>query len=166
MHLHPPLMGTFLAALLAVSATFSASLSTADTVPIAFSQSESPSPDIGLSRPRTVLLIVDFAGILHIEGGMSVIAVGNPDVVAASLADPRTVILTGLLSGTTNLIALDDTGRVLADVMVRVSSRKPGMVTVRRGTQLRTYTCSSGLCDSTGNDPFTEAVPLVASTDG
>ena len=110
-----------------------------------------------------VRLVIDFVGILHIEGGMNTIAVGNSDIATATLADERTVILTGRTPGTTNLIALDDAGRVIADVIVHVSSQKPGMVTVRRGMQMQAYDCGSGLCKGDGTDPLMAVLPVAAA---
>lgn len=112
---------------------------------------------------REVRLVIDFVGILHVEGGMNTIAVGNSDIAIATLTDDRTVILTGRTPGTTNLIALDDAGRIIADVIVRVSAQKPGMVTVRRGMQMQAYDCGSGLCKGDGTEPLLAASPVTAS---
>ena len=79
-------------------------------------------PDAAVTEMRGLRLVVDFAAILHVEGGMSVVAVGNPAIADASLVNQRTVIVTGHLAGTTNVIALDEAGRVLADVRVHVTS--------------------------------------------
>ena len=111
---------------------------------------------------RTVSLAVDFASVLQIDGEMSAIAVGKSEIVDASLANEQTIILTGRMVGTTNLIALDDKGGVIANVMVHVSAQKPGMVTVRRGVQLQSYNCGAGLCEdvkSTGTATISADVP-------
>ena len=97
----------------------------------------------------TVSLAVDFASVLRIDAAMSAIAVGKSEIVDASLANDQTIILTGRMVGTTNLIALDDSGAVIANVLVHVSAQKPGMVTVRRGVQLQSYNCGTGLCEDT-----------------
>jgi len=158
---HRVFAGVLLASLIAVPPVFAA-----DAVQIAFPRNQPQPPDVGTSPvSRVYFLTVDFAGILRIEGGMNTIAVGNPDIVDAKLANHRVVILTGRMAGTTNLIALDDTGRILADVVVHVSSQKPGMVTVRRGTQMRAYNCTIGLCEGVGNDT-SEAMPLEGDNGG
>jgi Flp pilus assembly secretin CpaC len=109
-------------------------------------------------------VIVDFAAILYVDGGMTVIAIGNPAIADANLLNERTLLVTGHSAGTTNVIALDDAGRVLADVMVQVSAQKPGTVSVRRGTQVEVHSCISGLCEiaPTGAQPATVA-PLTAA---
>jgi hypothetical protein len=166
MQFHRSLAGAVLFSLFPVSGAFAADPITADVVQIAFAPKKSLTPETGRPEARVFPLVVDFAGILHIEGGMSAIAVGNLDIADASLANYRTVIVTGRMAGTTNLIALDDAGRVLADIMVRVSSQKPGFVTVRRGTKTQSYLCASGLCEGGGNEPVSEVTPVVAGSDG
>jgi Flp pilus assembly secretin CpaC len=98
------------------------------------------------TMPQVLSLMVDFAGILHIDGEMTAIAVGNPEIADASLADKKTVILTGRTAGLTNIIALDASGAILADVTVRVTSQKPNVVTVRRGTTIETISCAAANC--------------------
>ncbi len=166
MHFQWLVAGTFLSLLFPVSATFAAGKSVdAGLVEVDFPNDQATALQIGSADAREVRLVIDFVGILYIEGGMNTIAVGNSDIAIASLADDRTVILTGRMPGTTNLIALDDAGRVIADVVVRVSSQKPGMVTVRRGMQMQAYDCGSGLCKGGENESLVAAaVPLAAAT--
>lgn len=160
------LAGIILSSILPASAAFAAGAVAPEPVQVAFSQSEPVPVDVRGHENREFPLVVDFAGILHIEGGMSAIAVGNPAIADASLADHRTVILTGRTAGTTNLIALDDGGRILANVMVRVSSQKPGTVTVRRGTQIQAYACTSALCEGSTSETVSPAIPQVSGNGG
>ena len=120
-------------------------------------------PDAAVTEMRGLRLVVDFAAILHVEGGMSVVAVGNPAIADASLVNQRTVIVTGHLAGTTNVITLDEAGRVLADVRVHVTSQKLGMVRVQRGTQVEVRSCINGLCEIGPDMPVPEASPPVAA---
>lgn len=145
MQSHQPFRGITFCSLVALSGVFAA-------VALAAEPMRGGSPHNMLvstesNAPRMLSLMVDFASILHIDGEMSAIAVGNPEIADASLADQRTVILTGRTAGITNLIALNDAGDVLANVTVRVTSQKPSGVVVRRGTQLQTDSCNSPSCD-------------------
>ena len=164
MHICRCLIGVVLASIFTVSGPLRIA---ADVVKVAFPPKESVAPEVeqsssGATNIGDLRIIVDFAAILHIEGGMSVIAVGNPAIADASLVNRSTLIVTGHLAGTTNVVALDDAGRVLADVLVRVSAQKPGMVNVRRGTQVEVYSCINGLCESGPNEALSAAPPLVA----
>lgn len=159
MQIHHHLTGMALAATVILSASFSAG---SEVLEVAFPPKAQAAPQIPevknpeLSRLR---LVVDFAAILHIEGGMSVVAVGNPTIANASLVNQRTVIVTGHLAGTTNLIALDEAGRVLADVQVHVTSQKLGMVRVQRGIQVEVRSCINGLCEIGPDIPAPAAAP-------
>ena len=144
MQLHRYLTRIAVATILTVYAPFHAG---SEVVKVAFPPKASAVPEIADPSVQGLRIIVDFAAILHVEGGMTVIAVGNPAIADANLVNHRTVLVTGHMAGTTNVIALDDKGRVLADVMVRVSAQKPGMVSVRRGTQVEVHNCISGLCE-------------------
>ena len=148
------------AAILTVSAPLHAG---SQVVRVALPPKASAAPEIVDPSVDGLRISVDFAAILHVEGGMSVIAVGNPAIADANLVNHRTVLVTGHMAGTTNVIALDDKGRILADVMVRVSAQKPGMVSVRRGTQVEVHSCISGLCEvaPSAATPVTVA-PLTA----
>lgn len=97
--------------------------------------------------PRRVDLVVGFADIRRIDGDISTILLGNPGIVDASPVDSRMILLNGQAAGMTNMIVLDDSGDILADLMLYVSGRQPGTVTVRRALELQTYSCASGLCE-------------------
>ncbi|MBQ2262944.1 MAG: pilus assembly protein N-terminal domain-containing protein [Loktanella sp.] len=137
----------------------------AETIPITFAEGslsyqESTQPGILL-----LAVMVDFASVLRIEGNISAIAVGNSGIADASLADPNTLILTGRTVGTTNLIALNEEGAVILDVMIRVGAQKPGMVTVRRGTEVQSKECNSANCGSTPNDALPQVSSLMLTPD-
>ncbi|WP_322893429.1 MULTISPECIES: pilus assembly protein N-terminal domain-containing protein [unclassified Yoonia] len=134
-------------------------------MPIAFSDRSAGYQATERSSSRVLAVMVDFASVLRIEGSISAIAVGNSDIADASLADPNTLILTGRTVGTTNLIALDESGGVILDVMVRVGAQKPGMVTVRRGTQIQSTECNSANCGTTSSDALPEVSSLIPAAD-
>lgn len=157
MNIRQVLTGIAIAAIFAVSGPFHVG---AQTVEAAFPPLTVAAPAVANPGARELRLIVDFAAILYIEGGMSVVAVGNPAIADASLVNNRTVIVSGHLAGTTNVVALDDAGRILADVMVYVSAQKPGMIRERRGTQVKIHNCINGLCEVGPNEPLLLAAPL------
>jgi hypothetical protein len=157
MQFHPCLRRTAIAAVFTLSGSFGVS---SQAIEVAF-------PPVAVVVPKTVepgsqelRIIVDFAAILYIEGGMSVVAVGNPAIADANLVNQRTVIVSGLVPGTTNVVALDVAGRILAEVLVYVSSQKPGMVRERRGTQVKIRNCIAGLCDVGPSEPALPVMPL------
>lgn len=127
------------------------------------------SPPLGISAstgsvpvlPSTVELTVGFAEILRVEGTVSTIVLGEPAIADASPLDAGTILLTGRTAGTTNLIALDEAGQIIADLMLHVGSRQPGSVTVRRALDVQVYSCVTGLCDGSFPSDAAEAAPVA-----
>ena len=79
---------------------------------------------------------------------MATVIVGNDGVVGATLGGGGTIILTGKMLGTTNLIVLDESGRALlsSDLhVVPVDNRPKTTVRISRGTATaRSYECGAG----------------------
>ncbi|MGR3593968.1 MAG: pilus assembly protein N-terminal domain-containing protein [Limimaricola soesokkakensis] len=112
--------------------------------------------------PSKVELVAGFADILRIDGDISTILLGDPDIADASPVDSGTILLNGQAAGTTNMIVLDESGDILANLMLHVISRQPGTVTVRRALKPQIYSCGSGLCESGGPFGAEEASPATA----
>lgn len=102
-----------------------------------------------LARPFEVP--ADHAALIRLPGDAAAIVIGNPHIADATLYDARTIFVTGRVYGRTNMIALDDNGRVLytSDLVVTQSGR--GSVQVFRNTERASYVCA----------PDCEAVPVI-----
>ena len=132
----------------------------AQTLPVTFDDGSA-----GIAATPTVLSVtVDFAMVLRIDASINAIAVGNAAIADATVIDPNTLILTGHTAGTTNLIAIDETGTVILDMMVRVGAQKPGTVIVRRGTQRETGACASGNCSGEQDNNLTGDASLIPAS--
>ena len=132
-------------------------------------EAEPVSVTIAPRLPDRVRLTVGFADLLRIEGGVSTIVLGNPDIADASPLDAGTVLLTGRAAGATNMIVLDESGAVLADLMLYVSARQPGTVTVHRALSSQVYSCATGICEGlsaegAGGTATSNAAPALASS--
>jgi len=110
----------------------------------------------GAASAQTFRVPADHAALIRLPGEAAAIVVGNPQIADASLYDARTIFITGKIYGRTNLIALNDAGRVLytADLVVTQSER--GLVQVFRNTERESYVC----------DPVCQAVPLIGDETG
>ncbi|GGH07597.1 hypothetical protein GCM10007420_25400 [Glycocaulis albus] len=93
----------------------------------------------------------DHAALIRLPGDAAAIIIGNPNIADATLYDARTIFVTGRVYGRTNMIALDDNGRVLytSDLVVTQSGR--GTVQVFRNTERHSYVCA----------PECQSVPLI-----
>lgn len=89
-----------------------------------------------------VVLALDHARVMRVVGGVATIIIGNPAIADASMPDPGTIILTGKSYGETNMVMLDANGDVLAEQTLRVTVRGQSLVSVYRGIQRTTLSCS------------------------
>lgn len=89
-----------------------------------------------------IVLALDHARVMRVVGGVTTIIIGNPAIADASMPDPSTIILTGKSYGETNMVMLDANGDVLAEQTLRVTVRGQSLVSVYRGVQRTTLSCS------------------------
>lgn len=88
-----------------------------------------------------VTVMLDRAQLMHFPAGTETVIVGNPIVADVTmLRNSGEVILTGKGYGETNLLFLDEHGRVLSEAILRVREPSSVMV-VQRGPQRETYAC-------------------------
>lgn len=80
------------------------------------------------------------------------VAVGNPAIADVMVLDERNILVLGKGYGTTNVIALDRSGRLILDRVVVVSAADAGKVTVYKGTNASQYACSPR-CEVTDTGP-------------
>ena len=87
-------------------------------------------------------VILDQAKIMRLPDKVATIVIGNPLVADGTLQAGGMLVVTGKGYGTTNLIALDPRGAVLAEYTLKVTAPKDGTVTVWRGVQRETWSCA------------------------
>lgn len=102
--------------------------------PASYAQEASPSPE-------TIDLSLDQSQVFQLPDKTATVVVGNPSIASAALLKKTSkVILTGHGFGTTNLIALDSTGNLLGESLIRIRPRNDHL-TVQRGLSRYSYTC-------------------------
>ena len=90
-----------------------------------------------------VSVSVDNAKVMRLPERTQTVIVGNPLIADVTLQKNGVVVLTGKSFGATNLIALDTTGAMIAETMIRVEASQSSMVTVQRGpTERYSYSCT------------------------
>ena len=90
--------------------------------------------------------------VLRYPRELGTVIVGDPSIVAASVAASDILVLTGLRPGETNLIVLADDGAQIDRMLLRVTERG-GTVIVRRGLERETLRCNP-LCSPTESPSF------------
>lgn len=95
------------------------------------------------ARADTVSVPLDQARVIRMPAGVATIVIGNPLVADGSLQAGGLLVVTGKGYGTTNLVALDRSGRVLMDKDVTVSGPTgSNVVVVFKGIDRESYSCA------------------------
>lgn len=103
----------------------------------AFAQSAAEQPKL-----ETVMVTVDQAKVIRLPEKAQTVIVGNPSIADVSVQKNGVVVVTGKSFGVTNLIALDSTGSLLAESLVRVRAASDSILTVQRGLERESYSCT------------------------
>lgn len=94
------------------------------------------------AAPDAIAVNVDQARLVKLPSRVSTIVVGNPLIADVTLQSGGILVVTGKGYGATNFIALDRTGEVLVDREIRVEGTGEQLVTVYRGPERETYSCT------------------------
>lgn len=85
---------------------------------------------------------MDHARVLKLDRPVSKVIVGNAEVADATVADAKTIVLTGRNFGTTNLVLLDADGNAIVDERILVSIDEGNTVRVFRQTERSVLSCT------------------------
>lgn len=86
---------------------------------------------------------LDQAKMVRIPAGTQTLIIGNPIIADVTmLKNIGMMVVTGKSFGQTNLIAVDNSGNPVAESMIRVSGSADATVTVYRGMDRESYSCT------------------------
>jgi Pilus formation protein N terminal region len=86
---------------------------------------------------------LDQAKIVRIPAGTQTLIIGNPIVADVTmLKNIGMMVVTGKSFGQTNLIAIDGSGNPVSESIIRVSGASESMLTVYRGMDRESYSCT------------------------
>ncbi|GJE39748.1 pilus assembly protein N-terminal domain-containing protein [Methylobacterium persicinum] len=89
-----------------------------------------------------VTVIVDNAKVIRLPEKTQTVVVGNPFIAEVTPQKNGVLILTGKSFGSTNLIALDSAGTLIAETMIRVEASREATITVQRGMERESLSCT------------------------
>lgn len=92
--------------------------------------------------PASIAVKVDQAKLVKLPDHVATIVVGNPLIADVTLQNGGIVVVTGKGYGATNFIAMDRSGSVLVDRQIQVEGPSDQLVTVYRGVDRETYSCT------------------------
>lgn len=85
---------------------------------------------------------MDHARVLKLDRPVSKVIIGNAEVADATVADAKTIVLTGRSFGTTNLVILDVDGNAIVDERLLVSIDEGNTVRVFKQTVRSVLSCT------------------------
>lgn len=91
---------------------------------------------------ESVIVMVDHAKVVRLPEKAQTVIVGNPAIADVAVQKNGVMIVTGKSFGVTNLIALDAAGALLAESLVRVGADSDSVLTVQRGLERESYSCT------------------------
>jgi len=94
-----------------------------------------------IAAADAIAVNVDQAKLIRLPARIATIVIGNPLIADVSLQTGGIVVVTGKGYGATNFIAMDRSGEVLVDRVIRVEGPTDRLVTVYRGVERESYSC-------------------------
>lgn len=85
---------------------------------------------------------MDHARVLKLDRPVSKVIIGNAAVADATVADSKTIVLTGRSFGTTNIVLLDADGNAIVDERILVSIDEDHTVRVFRQINRSVLSCT------------------------
>ena len=93
-------------------------------------------------QQQMLRVYMDQARVLKLDRPVSKVIVGNAKVADATVADAKTIVLTGRSFGSTNLVLLDADGNAILDQSILVSIDEANTVRVFRQTERTVLSCT------------------------
>ena len=108
---------------------------------------------------RGVSIAMDEVRTITFPKPVATIYVGNPSIADINMIDSRHAFILGKGYGNTNLLALDHDGAQVSNTSISVMAREDSTVTLQKGANRITYSCTSNHCEATpqpgdGKDAF------------
>jgi len=93
---------------------------------------------------ETITVTVDEARVMKLPERVATIVIGNPLIADATLQSGGMLVVTGKGFGSTNMVGLDRSGKVVMDNMVQVlgATSSSDLVIVYKGVERESYSCN------------------------
>ncbi|UPA26350.1 pilus assembly protein N-terminal domain-containing protein [Shinella oryzae] len=95
-----------------------------------------------MAQEQLMRVYMDHARVLRLDRPVSKVIIGNAEVADATVADAKTIVITGRSFGTTNLVLLDADGNAIVDERILVSIDEGNTVRVFRQTERSVLSCT------------------------
>ena len=100
----------------------------------------------GIAAAAELTVPMDEVRIVTFRTPVKTVLVGNPLIADVTVVDATRIFIMGKNFGTTNLVALDNSGRQIVNHRITVLSRTGSVVTLQRGRAQTTLACAGTRC--------------------
>jgi Flp pilus assembly secretin CpaC len=91
----------------------------------------------------TITIMLDRATVIRAPEKTAMVVIGNPSIADVSVQKNGVMVLTGKGFGETNMLALDEQGKLLSETWLRVQRlERNNSLVVSRAGETETYSCS------------------------
>jgi ABC-type enterochelin transport system substrate-binding protein len=90
---------------------------------------------------ETIALMLDRATVIKAPAKTAMVVIGNPAIADVAVQRNGVLVLTGKAFGETNLLALDDEGKLISESWLRVQDNNRNLV-ILRGAETESYSCT------------------------
>jgi hypothetical protein len=114
---------------------------------------------------------LDEVRVVAFSKPVATLYVGNPVIADVTIIDSRHAFVQAKAFGATNVVAIDSSGKQIANQQIVVAAKGSSQVTLQRGTQQTTYSCTGGHCQATpqpgdGQSAFDTAATQIEKYQG
>jgi hypothetical protein len=109
----------------------------------------SPAFAAGVPHAAGVSIAMDEVRTITFPKPVATIYVGNPSIADINMIDSRHAFILGKGYGNTNMLALDHDGTQVSNTHISVLAREDATVTLQKGANRVTYSCTSRHCEAT-----------------
>jgi hypothetical protein len=90
---------------------------------------------------ESISLMLDRATVIKAPAKTAMVVIGNPAIADVSVQRNGVLVLTGKNFGETNMLALDDEGKLISESWLRVQDNNRNLL-VYRGAETESYSCT------------------------
>lgn len=94
------------------------------------------------AAPNEIVIPNGNARVLELPSKVATIIIGNPEIVQATLIDDKTMVVSGLALGETNLITLAKDGSIASSIQIFVNENEMNTLTIFRRETAQHLSCT------------------------
>src|SRR5262245_10122655 len=123
----------------AVAISVAAGASAQETLVISPTSADGASQPMARPKRESISVVMDQALVVRAPDKIRTIILGNPSIADISSEGKGMLVITGKSYGSTNLVLIDEQGRVASETLIQVGPPRSGVLTVQKGDVKEAY---------------------------